>query len=534
MATTPSSKTVSVPRAGSGAPATATGRVTRVERLRAAARELPRSTVVLGLTGTVLAALGGLGAGRLRAPDPILSDSAMSWITYGHGKMLATAVLYVGIAALIWAWIRLGRAARAGQVSGRAVLLAAVLWMLPMLVCQPMFSNDVYSYLAQGDLPLHGMNPYYTGVAELPSVYDDNVAQIWRHTAAPYGPFFILLAEGVAHFIGYHQVLAVLIMRWVIVIPGFALCAWALPRLARHYGGKPRIALWLALANPLTLIYLIGGPHNDLLMAGLLIAGCVLVLERRPLLGFLLVSLAAAIKAPAALALPFLVWVWAAQLSGSPKSRFVKACSGGIAVFVAAFAVTTVAAQVDLGWIPALRANNVVVNWMSVPSGIGQIFFGITWLFAQVQPDGFVAVARLLGVAAMVAIAARQWWLARPGGPDAIRRAGIALFVAVLMSPTAFPWYFFWPLALCAGLAWSGTGLVVLVFALTWDFLSTFPSGDTALYSGVYLAVATAFSVVTALSLVRWDPLHLSGKRGSGQRLEDFDLPRTREPATTA
>jgi alpha-1,6-mannosyltransferase len=486
------------------------------------------------MLGTVLAALGGLGGRRILASDPILSDSPLSWITYGHGKIISTVVLYGGITLLTWAWIRMGREARAGRIRGRAVLVTTVIWMLPLLVCPPMFSNDVYSYLAQGDLPLHGMNPYHTGVAELPSVFDDNVTPIWQHTAAPYGPFFILLAEGVVSVIGYHQVLAVLVMRWLIVVPGFALCAWALPKLARHYGGKPRIALWLGLANPLTLIYLVGGPHNDLLMAGLLVAGCVLVLRRHPLWGFLLVSLAAAIKAPAALALPFLVWVWAADLRGSPKARFAKACSGAVPVFAAVLVVTTVAAGVDLGWIPALRANNVVVNWMSLPSGIGQIVGGIAGLLSGVDPNLFVDIARDLGFAAMLAIAARQWWLARHGGPEAIRRAGVALFFTVLLSPTTFPWYYFWPLMLCAGLTWSGTGLVIVVFGLVWSMLSTFPSGDTALYSAGYLVAATAFAAVTAISLVRYDPLRLSGKHSRDDRLTDFALPRPREKAVPA
>ncbi|MGH3435323.1 MAG: polyprenol phosphomannose-dependent alpha 1,6 mannosyltransferase MptB [Sciscionella sp.] len=482
---------------------------------------VPRGILLLGVLGATLAAVGGLGARNMLSRDPFLSDSSLSWLTYGHGKVLAHGLLYLGIGLITWAWIRLGRAARAGAVGAPAVLVTTAVWVLPLLVCPPLFSNDVYSYLAQGDLPLHGLNPYHTGVAELPSVFDDNVTPVWQHTAAPYGPFFILLAEGVVKLIGYHQIAAVVMMRWVIAIPGLALCAFALTRLARHYGGSARIALWLGLANPLTLIYLVGGPHNDLLMAGLLGAGAVLVLQRRPLLGFLLVSLAAAIKAPAALALPFLVWVWAAYLPGSPKARFAKACGGGVAVFVAAFAATTFAARVDLGWLPALTANNVVVNWMSLPTGLGQLVHLPVSIFANVDASPFITVTRDLGMLALVAVAVRQWWLARGGGPDAIRRAGIALFVAVLLSPTTFPWYFFWPLILCGGLAWSGTGLMVCSFLILWSMLSTYPSGDAALYNWPYLLLSTAFSVLAAISLVRVDPLRLSSKR----RLEDFGVP---------
>lgn len=514
---------VSGQRAGSsdGLP-TITSRI----RLFVSRYPLPAGVVNLGLIGIVLVVLGGLGGRTILSSDPVLSDSPLNWVTYGHGKMLALCVLYLGIGLVTLAWIRLGRGVRAGEVPGRAVLLATGIWMLPLLISPPLFSNDIYSYLAQGDLSVHGMNPYHIGVAELPSAFADNVTPVWQHTAAPYGPLFVLLAEGLVKLIGYHQVAAVLLLRLVIVLPGMAMCAWALPRLTRHYGGKVPVALWLALANPLTLIYLVGGPHNDVLMAGFLAAGVVLVLQRRPLIGFVLVSLATAIKSPAAVAMPFLVWVWAAQLPGSTKSRFAKACGGGLAIFIAVFATMTVAARVDLGWIPALRANNIVVNWMSLPTGLGEFIHKLVSVFGNLNKQPFIDVTRDLGMLAMVAFIGWQWWQARAGGPDAIRRAGMALFVGVLLSPTTFPWYFLWPLVLCAGLPWSGSGLVASSFLILWSMLSTYPSGETALYNGPYLLAVTAFSLLAAISLVRVDPLGLS------DRLDSKPLTFTRTRAT--
>ncbi len=35
------------------------------------------------------------------------------------------------------------------------------------------------------------------------------------------------------------------------------------------------------VASPMTVIHLVGGPHNDLLMIGLLAMGVLLVLERK-------------------------------------------------------------------------------------------------------------------------------------------------------------------------------------------------------------------------------------------------------------
>ncbi|MBY8854600.1 polyprenol phosphomannose-dependent alpha 1,6 mannosyltransferase MptB, partial [Saccharothrix sp. MB29] len=79
-------------------------------------------------------------------------------------------------------------------------------------------------------------------------------------------------AEGVVWSTGASVIGGVVVMRFVLACGLFLLC-WALPGLTRHLGGRPATALWVAAANPLMLVHLIGGAHNDLLMVGLLAAG---------------------------------------------------------------------------------------------------------------------------------------------------------------------------------------------------------------------------------------------------------------------
>ena len=62
----------------------------------------------------------------------------------------------------------------------------------------------------------------------------------------------------------------------LLCVAGVALMVWLLPRLARLVGGRAEIALWLGVLNPLVLIHLIAGGHNDALMVGLGIAGLTL------------------------------------------------------------------------------------------------------------------------------------------------------------------------------------------------------------------------------------------------------------------
>ncbi|HEX4722358.1 MAG TPA: polyprenol phosphomannose-dependent alpha 1,6 mannosyltransferase MptB [Pseudonocardiaceae bacterium] len=504
----------SLPRSGAGdEPASDLGGqpIRAVPAVKPAEKPLPARLIATGLAGTVLIAVGGIGAAAVLEPDPILNGTAFGWLGYGHGKQMATAVVFVGVTLLVLAWIRLGREARAGRLDRRGVLVAIAFWVLPLLLAPPLFSRDLFSYLAQGDLALHGFDPYSYGVSVLNDHLSANVDPAWQNTMAPYGPLFVLVAKAVVLVTGQSTIVGVLAMRATMCV-GLVLLCWALPRLATQLGGRPTVALWFGAANPLVLVYLVGGGHNDLLMTGLLTAGTVLVLDRRYRRGIALVTLAFAVKATAGVLLPFLVWIWMATMPGDPPGRrFVRAAGQGVAVALATFAACSALAGVGLGWIPALSATSSVIEWLSLPTAAGQLTHTVASLFTSVDPEGFLSVARGIGWLVLIALVGRQWWLARDGMPaTTIRRAAVALLVVTLFSPATLPWYFSWPLLLAAGLAWSRRGLVVGAFASVWIVLVTFPDGTTGLYDWAYLAMAMLAAALAAVSLVRPDPLRLS------------------------
>ncbi|NUT46520.1 MAG: polyprenol phosphomannose-dependent alpha 1,6 mannosyltransferase MptB [Saccharothrix sp.] len=472
---------------------------------------IPIRTILLGVGGVMLLALGGTGAGAILKHDPVLADTSLSFIRYGHGHDLATAVLYLGLGMVIWSWIRHGRMVRDRLGGSAAVLTAIVAWTLPLLFAPPLFSKDIYSYLAQGQIALNGLDPYRVGPAVLQSPLSDNVSWVWQNTPAPYGPLFLMLAEGVVWATGGSVIGGVVIMRIVLAL-GLVLLCWALPGLTRHLGGRPAVALWVAVANPLMLVHLIGGAHNDLLMVGLLAAGVLLVLDRRHVLGIAVVTLAFAVKATAVVALPFLVVVWARRLSGTRSAQLGKAIAGGVATFVAVFAATTAVSGLDLGWIPALSSSSTIVNWLSLPSAVGDFAHTAVSAVVRVEPGWFMTIARGLGSVLLVFIAWRQWRAAQDGGPDAVRRAAITMLAVALLSPATLPWYFSWPLVMAAALPWTTNGLRAAAFFSTWLLLVTFPNGDTALYSWVYLVLVAAVSALACVSLTRPDPLRLSGR----------------------
>jgi alpha-1,6-mannosyltransferase len=473
---------------------------------------IPIRTTMLGLLGVALIALGGMGAGAILERDPLLAQVGLSWLRYGHGRDLASMVLYLGLGLVIWAWIRLGRLVRWGEIGDFAVLVAVTVWTLPLLFAPPLFSKDIYSYLAQGQLALSGYDPYTVGPAVLQSTLSENVSWVWQHTPAPYGPLFILIAKAIVWITDASVILGVVAMRFSLA-GGLVLLCWALPGLSRHLGGKSAIALWLVAANPLVLIHLIGGAHNDLLMIGLMAAGVLLVLDRRHVLGFVLLALAFSVKATAVVIVPFLVWIWAARLDGDKRAQFRKALLPGLAAFLGTFAVCTVVAGVNLGWIPALRSSSMIINWLSLPSAVGDFVRMVVNWFVYVDGGIFIGVARALGSVVLIWIAYTQWWASRDGEVrDAVKRGALTLLAVALLSPATLPWYFTWALALAAGFAWSTGALVTVTTASLFLLLVTFPNGDTALYSWVYLLFALVVSGLAARSLVKPDPFGLSSR----------------------
>ncbi len=471
---------------------------------------VPLRTIATGMLGTVLIAAGAVGAAFGTDPNPVLDTTGFSWLGYGHGKQMALAVVYVGIALLVWSWVRLGRDAKAGVVDRRGMLFAVGAWVLPLLVAPPLFSHDLFTYLAQGDLALHGLNPYHYGVSVLGDHLSADVDPTWQNTPTPYGPLFILIAKSVVLVTGQSVIVGVITMRITLGM-GMVLLCWAMPKLAERLGGSPTMALWLVAANPLVLTYLVGGGHNDLLMIGLLAAGTVLVLDGRYRRGLLLVTLAFAIKATAGVLLPFLVWIWASRLDGSLGKRLARTSVHSLAVVVPTFAVCTLLAGVNLGWIPALSTSNLVVEWLSMPTAVGQLSFLIGGLFGTPDLQSILQVTRAIGWLVLLVLVVRQWWLARDREPsEVLRRAALAMLAVALFSPATLPWYFSWPLVAAAGLVWSRRALVATVFGSVLVVLMTYPDGSFGLYDAAYLATAALAAGLAALSFVRPDPLRLS------------------------
>ena len=491
-------------------PMTPTPAPTGLARLAAFASGDDGRPALLGFLGAVLITLGGLGAGSTRLHDPLLESMHLSWLRFGHGLVVSSVLLWGGVVMMLLAWLWVGRRVVSGRdgVSEWAMIATTGFWLAPLLLSVPLFSRDTYSYLAQGALLRDGFDPYAVGPIENQNSLLDNVSPIWTTTTAPYGPAFILVAKFVTRLVGDHVVAGTMLLR-LCMLPGLALLIWAAPRVARHVGANGAVALWICVLNPLVIIHLMGGVHNEMLMVGLMMAGIALTFGRHHVAGTALIAVAVAVKATAVLALPFMVWVWMRHLrddrNQSAARAFVTASAASVAIFIAVFAVLSGLAGVGLGWLTALAGSVKIINWLTVPTAAANLTNAIGGLLFPVNFYAVLQVTRIAGIAVIALSLPLLWWRFRHDDRQALTGIAWAMLVVVLFVPAALPWYYTWPLAVVSALAQSRPAIALIAGFSTWIMVIFKPDGSHGMYSWIHVLLATACAVAAWYSLYRID-----------------------------
>jgi alpha-1,6-mannosyltransferase len=469
-----------------------------LSRLREFATTTEGRPALLGCLGAALITMGGLGAGSTKQHDPVLETLHLSWLRYGHGLVLSSVLLWIGVALMLSAWLWLGRRALAGGASEYTMVASAGFWLAPLLLSVPLFSRDTYSYLAQGALLRDGFDPYAVGPIDNPNALLDNVSPIWTITTAPYGPAFIMIAKLITILVGNHVIAGTMLLR-LCMLPGFVLLIWATPRIARHIGANVPIALWICALNPLVIIHLMGGVHNEMLMVGLMAAGIALTLESRHIAGIALIAVGVAVKATAGIALPFMVWVWMRHLCERrgyrPPRAFAAAAGISVLIFVAVFAVLSGVAGVGLGWLTALAGSVKIINWLSIPTAAANLIHAIAGLFFPVSFYAVLQITRVVGIAVVAVALPLLWWRFRHDDRQAITGIAWAMLVVVLFAPAALPWYYSWPLAVLAPLAQSRRAVAAVAAFSTWIMVVFKPDGAHGMYSWPHVLLATAVAL---------------------------------------
>ncbi|MGX1880940.1 polyprenol phosphomannose-dependent alpha 1,6 mannosyltransferase MptB [Streptomyces sp. NPDC055287] len=452
----------------------------------------------LGAAGSAAAAVGGVAAGRLPARDPW-----GIWVPHGSATTVAAAVLaYIGLTLLVVAWWRYGRLVARGAAGGvREMVVTLVWWTAPLVLAPPLHSADVYSYIAQGAMVVEGHDVYTYGPSVLgPDELGADAAASggahWTDTPAPYGPVFLVLAKWVVLATGGQVVPAVFGMR-LVALAALALIVGATLHLARARGASETGALWLGALNPLLLIHVVGGMHNDGLMIGLMLTGVVCALRGRWILGSAVVSLAMTVKSPAAVALLFIGAIVVRRTSGPLPWRVVKAFAVPALVAGAVAAAATLLSGTGFGWLRTQSVAGTIHTALSASSDIGLGIGELTRLLFGWDPEPVKSAFQTLGLALALAVigyaalatfrSVRPWRGDPPLHP--VHALGVALLALVALSPMVQPWYLLWGMAAISATAWNGRLgriLTVLSAALVYE---THPRGSTPAY-GFWIAGA--------------------------------------------
>jgi hypothetical protein len=464
---------------------------------------------LLGFVGSAALALGGCAIGALPANDPFTDVPIIHQLR--QAPAVALAVAYTGVALLVVAWLFLGRLiGTPGGPRLKSLSVTLGLWTLPLALAPPMFSKDVYSYAAQGWLVQQGHDPYFWGPAAVPGPFLPDVGGNWIHTPAPYGPVFLVLARWMVGLGGGHVVPTVLLLR-VLALLGVLLLVRYVPRLAVHCGVAPARALWLGVLNPLVLLHFVSGAHNDALLIGLVVAGLVLALDGRPALGVIACALGVLVKAPAAaLALVFLIPLWAGQMRGRLATVRATAATGMLAG--GTVAGITWLSGLGYGWVGALQTPGAVRNWLSTTTLLGEATGALAKAVGlSDKPDTAIAVFR--GAGGLIALVVCLLLLARHERYGIVGALGLALTTVVVLSPVVQPWYLLWGFMLiAAGVRTPGTRTVVMSVSAVLSML-LMPKGGTLDVSDVKaIFQAVPAGLVVGASLMLFEMLPLPGR----------------------
>lgn len=433
-----------------------------------------------------------------------MRELGLAPLMYGHGRSLMDTALTVGMVALVGAWVWLGSDLSRSRADRPAVARATVAWTIPLALCAPILSRDVYSYLTQGAMMRDGFDPYTEGAAVNPGPFLYEVSHDWRNTTTPYGPLHLWMGQEITRLVGDNVALGVVFYK-VVAVAGFAAIAWSVPRIAGALGGNPALALWLGVANPVMLLHLVGGMHNEALMVGLVSLGLLLCLHRRFAAGVALIALAVSLKATAAIVLPFIVWMayqyFSRTVSGPARKVAVFLLTGAasVALTVAVLAAVTTLSGSSWGWLAEISGNSKVVNPLAGPTLLADALTPL----AQLVDEHFayntaLEAARTAGTVLMLIGLVAIWLKFRRNDRQAVAGMGCAYAVAFVTNAVTFPWYYASLVSLLGTIptpVWvrrvTVLGTVVVALAFT-------GSGNHRFYDAWFLLIAVVAGWVAA------------------------------------
>ena len=426
-----------------------------------------------------------------------------------NGERPFTAIVFVlAVALLSTAWlgliVRVERSSLPARDRMRVVLSTAALWFAPLLLGPPLLSSDVYSYAAEGAMVTQHLDPTVDGMYKLH--YGDYVSRtdpVWRASndptkalGNPYGPVQMGSAAAIVDLSGHNYSLTLWGLRLLALVSVFA-SVWGLSEIARHFGVDPPTAVAIAIANPIPLLHLVGGAHNDAYLMAVLVTGIAFALRNRWAVGVAFMAMAMGVKLPAAAAIVYLGWQ---RVGGAAAIRDrIRSVSGALA---GAFALTLglcVAIGLSLvGWIESMQNSGRTMGTLSFTTRLGYVVSSIFRLVGIPTSDGvWITLFRLAGLVAAGVVC--LWMLNRVDRIGPVQCTALAMMAVVLFGPVVWPWYLAPGIALlgAAGVGRWRPALLVLTIAFAFEVFPVGPSSKPVLEGSHFISLAVILLIAT-------------------------------------
>jgi alpha-1,6-mannosyltransferase len=359
------------------------------------------------------------------------SPSIAGWLG-GLGERLGFRVFLIALLSYTGAYAGLLALARTLPARFAIALVSAL--SLIVFAGPILLSTDVFSYIAYARMGVaHGVNPYLHGPQAIVSdpVYH-YVGHDWKLVATAYGPLYTLLSYPLG-LVGVVGAVWGMKLMALAAAAGTLVLTW---RCAPARGLDARFALLAVGANPLWVIYALGGAHNDLLMIFLTMLAVALVVlatrpgARREAGAGAAIMAGTLVKATGFVPLPFLL---AARRRLAP---LIGAAVVAVAVAVVAILVFGIHG-IDV--IAALNRDSAFVSTDSFPTEIAHLFG---------KPGVFPIDHDLLKIALVVIVLHLLWRTWR--GYDWVAASGWTFLAIAVTSTWLLAWYTLWSLPLAA------------------------------------------------------------------------------------
>jgi alpha-1,6-mannosyltransferase len=366
------------------------------------------------------------------SPDWLLGPLRFAGLGAAHGR-LAGPLFYAAlwVALILYALVLRG----AGGLPVRGAIAAIVAMHVVFLLAPPLLSHDVFSYIAYARLgAANHLNPYTHAPIDIP--YDPGFTHSGSiHAVSAYGPVFTLLTYPLSP-LGVPTAFWILKAVAAVASLGIVALVW---RLAERLAHDPLPAALAVGLNPLVLVHVVGGAHNEALTVLITMIGVALWLGTRKTAGVAVATAAAGIKASAGLVVPFLVAGDRLRARRAVVAALITLC--GLALIgLGAFGAHALDA------FSLISSNQNRTSRFSLPYKTAQLLGALLPGGRRDYTGAVRAAYATMFVLTFVWLLVRTW----RGVTAPIDAIGWATLAILLASAWLVPWYILWLLPFAA------------------------------------------------------------------------------------